>query len=124
MSDTRHLNFELETSIDHSGSGSSSTTSETNTESKTQTSQRPHVSTWAYIKWFIWSTIANLFGCSIPVFTSPYDNTWPTTSILIEPTELDYKDSKLCEINDAAAADDDSGDVPAAQLSEVNAPMK
>ncbi|CAH8673176.1 unnamed protein product [Schistosoma rodhaini] len=100
MSDTSHQNSELKTSTGHSGS-ESTISSDINTEPRTSTSPRPHVSTWVYIKWFIWSTIASIFGCSIPVFT-PYDNTWPTTSILIDHNKFESDDSNLHEnIDDA-----------------------
>ncbi|CAH8641464.1 unnamed protein product [Schistosoma intercalatum] len=100
MSDTSHQNSTLKTSAEHSES-ELIITSDINTEPRTSTSPRPHVSTWVYIKWFIWSTIASIFGCSIPVFT-PYDNTWPTTSILIDHNKFESDNSNLHEnIDDA-----------------------
>ncbi|CAH8569035.1 unnamed protein product [Schistosoma turkestanicum] len=102
MSDTSHQNSKQQTSVEHSGSGSS-VSSNNYTEPSTSTNQRPHVSTWVYIKWLIWSTIASIFGCSIPVFT-PYDNTWPTTSNLIDHNKFESNDSNLHENNDDACS--------------------
>ncbi|KAK4474611.1 hypothetical protein MN116_001748 [Schistosoma mekongi] len=110
MSDTSHLNSEQRTPIEISGSAST----DINTETNTITNQRPHVSTWVYIKWFIWSTIASIFGCSIPVFTTPYDNTWPTTSILIDHTKYESDDLNTVENND------DAHSSSSIQLNEVN----
>ncbi|CAH8875553.1 unnamed protein product [Trichobilharzia szidati] len=136
MSDTSHLNLSLNSTVDQtggsgSGSGSTSTTtehSEVDRETKassTSSGQRPHISTWVYIKWFIWSTITSLFGCSIPVFTSPYDTTWPITSVLIDPSEISTNDSNRNETNlsdDNAndAENTNSDDIHAIQLTEVN----
>ncbi|TNN20334.1 Glycogen-binding subunit 76A [Schistosoma japonicum] len=110
MSDTSHLNSERRTPIDFGGSASA----DINTETNTTTNQRPHVSTWVYIKWFIWSTIASIFGCSIPVFTTPYDNTWPTTSILADHNKYESDNLNTVENNDDAYSSS------SIQLNEVN----
>ncbi|VDP98084.1 unnamed protein product, partial [Trichobilharzia regenti] len=132
MSDTNHLNHSLNSTADQTGPGSTLTTttehSEVDRETKASTSsgQRPHISTWVYIKWFIWSTITSLFGCSIPVFTSPYDTTWPITSVLIDPSEISTtNDSNQNETNiNGDTANDveqtNTDHAHAIQLTEVN----